>query len=146
LLLLKETTSGGAAAAAGTASVTIPNYFLQAFSIFASRNPLSSSLSPPSFSQFSSATPPTFASARFLKNLSFRRIYKTQNAIPTTVHTTLFAIKISATDKWIMSLKQKQRSFFSATNKMCVCGRVCACPLQQNRIKKSFSATTPKIK
>jgi hypothetical protein len=27
-----------------------------------------------------------------------------------------------------------------------VCARVCACPLQQNRIKKSFSATTPKIK
>jgi hypothetical protein len=45
-----------------------------------------------------------------------------------------------------MSLKQKQRSLFSATNKMCVPVRVRARPLQQNRIKKSFSATTPKTK
>jgi len=75
LLLLKDATSGSAAAAAGTASVTIPNYLLQDFSIFASGNPLSSSLSPPpppSSSQFCSATP-TFSSASFLKNLSFRR-------------------------------------------------------------------------
>ncbi len=45
-----------------------------------------------------------------------------------------------------MSLKQKQRSLFSPTNKMRVRVRVCACPLQQNRIKKSFSATTLKTK
>ncbi len=137
LLLLKEATSGGAAAAAGTASVTIPNYLLQAFSIFASRNPLSSSLSPPPpSSQYCSATPPTFSTASFLKNLFPKKSTKPkfQNAIPTTVHTTLFAIEISATNKWIMSLKQKQRSFFSATNKTCVRVRVCACPLQQNRL------------
>jgi hypothetical protein len=39
-------------------------------------------------------------------------------------YTTLVAIKISATNKWIMSLKQKQRSLFSTTNKMCVCACV----------------------
>jgi len=83
LLLLKDATSGGAAAAAGTASVTIPNYLLQAFSIFASGNPLSSSLSPPpppSCSQICSATPPTFSSASFLKNLSFRRNLQNPNS------------------------------------------------------------------
>jgi hypothetical protein len=81
LLLLKDATSGSAAAAAGTASVTIPNYLLQDFSIFASGNPLSSSLSPSSSSsQFCSATLPTFSSASFLKNLSFRRNLQNPNS------------------------------------------------------------------
>lgn len=80
LLLLKDATSGSAAAAAGTASVTIPNYLLQDFSIFASGNPLSSSLSPSSSSsQFCSATP-TFSSASFQKNLSFRRNLQNPNS------------------------------------------------------------------
>ncbi len=39
-----------------------------------------------------------------------------------------------------------EKSFLCNKQNVCVCVRVCACPLQQNRIKFFFSATTPKIK
>lgn len=109
LLLLKEATSGVAAAAAGTASVTIPNYLLQDFSIFASGNPLSSSLSPSSSSQFRSATP-TFSYASFLKNLSFRRNLQYPNS------------KMQFPQQYTQHSLQSK--FLQQTK--CVCVRLCA--------------------